>query len=53
MERLFGVLLHRAFSGELTDGWRRCRTDELLREMKFQAEALAIGSCPAPSTEAS
>jgi type I restriction enzyme S subunit len=45
IERLFGLLLHRAFSGSLTIAWREAHLGELLQEMEHQAKALAA---PAP-----
>jgi len=40
LENLFTVLLHRAFSGELTAGWRESHRNELLLEIEQQAKAL-------------
>lgn len=40
LERLFEVLLHRAFAGDLTAKWREANMTEILAEMKFQAKAL-------------
>jgi len=40
MENLFGLLLHRAFSGELTAKWREAHMKELLQEIEHQARAL-------------
>src|SRR5262249_58052906 len=37
---LFDSLLHQAFSGELTAGWREEHRDELLQEMDEQTHAL-------------
>ena len=37
---LFDVLLHRAFSGDLTAKWREAHMKELLQEMEQQAKAL-------------
>jgi type I restriction enzyme S subunit len=37
---LFKALLHRAFSGNLTAGWRQAHMEELLQEMEAQARAL-------------
>ncbi len=42
LESLFKILLHRAFTGELTASWRQAHMKELLREMELQAKALAI-----------
>jgi type I restriction enzyme S subunit len=43
VDRLFSVLLSRAFSGALTASWRHCHAKELLQEMERQAKALATG----------
>lgn len=40
LAKLFDVLLHRAFSGELTAKWREAHMKELLQEMEHQARAL-------------
>lgn len=40
LNKLFDVLLHRAFSGELTAKWRKAHMKELLQEMEHQARAL-------------
>jgi len=40
LEQLFSVLLHRAFSGDLTAKWREAHMKELLQEMKLQAQEL-------------
>lgn len=40
LQQLFDVLLHRAFTGELTAGWREARRDQLEAEMQDQAAAL-------------
>jgi type I restriction enzyme S subunit len=40
IETLFSVLLHRAFSGELTAEWREAHMKELLAEMQQQARLL-------------
>ena len=40
LETLFAVLLHRAFTGDLTAQWREARMKELLAEMDEQAKAL-------------
>lgn len=42
IEKLFSVLLHRAFTGDLTASWREAHMKELLQEMEIQAKALAI-----------
>lgn len=39
--KLFSVLLHRAFTCELTASWREANMKELLQEMEIQAKALA------------
>lgn len=41
LDRLFEVLLHRAFSGDLTAKWREAHVRELLAEMEEQAKYLA------------
>ena len=43
-ERLFAVLHHRAFTGELTAKWREAHMKELLAEMEAQAKALEVHS---------
>jgi restriction endonuclease S subunit len=40
IKQLFGVLLHRAFTGDLTAKWREAHMKELLQEMELQAKAL-------------
>lgn len=40
IEVLFAVMLHRAFSGELTAKWREAHMEELLVEMEQQAKLL-------------
>ncbi|MDY6908598.1 MAG: restriction endonuclease subunit S [Thermodesulfobacteriota bacterium] len=40
IEKLFSVLLYRAFTGDLTVKWREARMKELLQEMEEQAKAL-------------
>ncbi|MGJ5629430.1 restriction endonuclease subunit S [Nostoc sp. CALU 1950] len=42
LEKLFDVLLRRAFSGELTAKWREAHMKELLAEMEEQAKALNL-----------
>lgn len=42
LEGLFGVLLQRAFSGDLTAKWRQAHMTELLAEMQQQAKALNL-----------
>jgi type I restriction enzyme, S subunit len=41
LERLWGTLLQRAFTGDLTASWREAHMNELLQEMEHQAKALA------------
>ncbi|WJW74721.1 restriction endonuclease subunit S [Thiohalobacter sp. IOR34] len=41
LESLFNSLMRSAFSGELTAGWRKAHTKELLREMESQAQAIS------------
>jgi len=41
IEILFSILLHQAFSGNLTASWRQTNMKELLQEMEIQAKALA------------
>jgi type I restriction enzyme S subunit len=40
LEGLFSVLLHSAFTGDLTSKWREAHMKELLAEMEAQAKAL-------------
>ena len=40
LESIFQVLLHRAFTGDLTAQWRKAHMKELLEEMEQQAKAL-------------
>jgi type I restriction enzyme, S subunit len=40
LERLFQTMLHRAFTGKLTDRWREAHMEELLAEMEQQARYL-------------
>ncbi|MBU0595640.1 restriction endonuclease subunit S, partial [Candidatus Bipolaricaulota bacterium] len=42
LDRLFAVLLHRAFSGDLTARWREAHMNELLQEMEEQARVLGL-----------
>lgn len=42
VEKLFDILLHRAFSGELTAKWREAHMKELLQEMEVQARELGF-----------
>lgn len=41
VESLFSVLIHRAFTGDLTAKWREAHMKELLSEMEVQTKALA------------
>jgi len=41
LEATFTLLLHRAFSGDLTAKWREAHMKELLQEMEHQAKTLA------------
>jgi type I restriction enzyme S subunit len=41
LDRLFALLLLRAFRGDLTASWRAAHMNELLQEMEHQAKALA------------
>jgi len=47
LETLFSVLLHRAFSGDLTAKWREAHMTELLQEMELQAKELELGKAEA------
>ncbi|MBM3837135.1 MAG: hypothetical protein FJ398_04090 [Verrucomicrobia bacterium] len=42
LESLFSVVLHRAFTGELTAKWREAHLKELLAEMEQQARLLKV-----------
>ncbi len=44
IESLFAVLLHRAFTGDLTAKWREAHMKELLQEMEQQAKLLGSSS---------
>jgi type I restriction enzyme S subunit len=44
IQRLFSVLLHRAFTGDLTAKWRQAHLRELLPEMEQQARLLNLPS---------
>jgi type I restriction enzyme S subunit len=46
VERLFEVLLHRAFTGDLTTEWRDEHLKDLLAEMEAQAKSLEISHKP-------
>ncbi|HYU47074.1 MAG TPA: restriction endonuclease subunit S, partial [Terriglobales bacterium] len=48
ISRIFTVLLHRAFSGQLTATWREAHMKELLAELEQQAKLLNL---PPPSAE--
>lgn len=48
IQRLFEVLLHRAFTGELTAGWREEHRDQLETEMQEQLEALEAAAAEKP-----
>ena len=48
IERLFDVLLHRAFTGELTAGWREARKDQLEAEVQEQLAALGQAKAGKP-----
>ncbi len=41
IETLFEVLLHKAFSGGLTNKWREAHLKELLQEMELQTKAIS------------
>src|SRR5262249_6763098 len=47
VEKLFSVLLHRAFTGGLTAKWREAHMKELLAEAEVQAKSLEIPSASA------
>ena len=42
LDNIFSILLHRAFTGDLTAKWREAHMKELLQEMEQQAKALDI-----------
>ena len=42
VDRLFNIILHRAFTGDLTAKWREAHMKELLQEMELQAKALGV-----------
>jgi len=42
IDKLFGTMLHRAFTGDLTAQWREAHMKELLREMEIQAKELIL-----------
>jgi type I restriction enzyme S subunit len=51
LENIFSVLLHRAFTGDLTAKWRVAHMRELLAEMEAQAKALDCPSTQSNSPE--
>lgn len=44
IDNLFSILLHRAFTGDLTTKWREANRRKLLQEMEQQAKALNLGA---------
>jgi type I restriction enzyme S subunit len=47
VDQLFNIILHRAFTGDLTVKWREAHMKELLAEMETQAKALeTVGTQP-------
>jgi type I restriction enzyme S subunit len=46
LNNLFAILLHQAFSGDLTVKWREAHMNELLAEMAEQAKALESANSP-------
>ena len=42
LEHIFSVLLHRAFTGDLTSKWREAHMKEILQEMEQQAKVLNL-----------
>ena len=40
IDRLYAVILHRAFTGDLTTKWRETHMTELLAEMEAQIQAV-------------
>jgi len=52
LETLFGSLLHRAFTGDLTAKWREAHMKELLAEMEQRAKTLESKSEPKVSMRA-
>ncbi len=44
LDHLYDVMLHRAFSGELTAKWRETHMKELLKEMENQARSLGLNN---------
>ena len=51
LETLFSVLMHRAFTGNLTAKWREAHMKDLLAEMEAQAKALDCPSTQSKSPE--
>ena len=51
LEKAFAVMLHRAFTGDLTAKWREAHMKELLAEMEAQAKALDCPSTQSKSPE--
>jgi type I restriction enzyme S subunit len=51
LEKAFAVMLHRAFTGDLTVKWRMAHMKELLAEMEAQAKALDCPSTQSKSPE--
>jgi type I restriction enzyme S subunit len=51
LDQTFAVLLHRAFTGDLTVKWRETHMKELLAEMEAQAKALDCPSTQSKSPE--
>jgi type I restriction enzyme S subunit len=51
LNQTFAILLHRAFTGDLTAKWREAHMEELLAEMEAQAKALDCPSTQSNSSE--
>lgn len=51
LEKAFAVMLHRAFTGDLTVKWRMAHMKKLLAEMEAQAKALDCPSTQSKSPE--
>lgn len=51
LDQTFAVMLHRAFTGDLTAKWREAHMKELLTEMEHQAKALKINDFRWPIEE--
>jgi type I restriction enzyme S subunit len=49
LSKTFAVILHRAFTGDLTAKWREAHMKELLAEMEQQAKVLRINDCGLPT----